>query len=77
MKNNCENCEHLKWESGDVNDPEGFVCTKRRYFMALDFDKAERDHQKKLNNSDYRLRAKICFDPKNEASAQLRDRGEK
>lgn len=67
MKNNCNNCKHLKWEFGDVSDPEGFVCLKREYGKHSGNDwKDEKIHLAKLECEHYREKSKKCFEAKKE-----------
>ena len=59
-KRNCVNCRFLKWETGDVNDPEGWVCTGYGDYRS---PKAESDHLARLESKDYREKAKVCHEP--------------
>lgn len=31
IKMNCNNCMYLEWAEGDVNDPAGFICTRKHF----------------------------------------------
>ena len=55
MKKNCNNCRHLSWEDGDINDPSGYVCQKREYYDSRQ-DKLEKNMQELI----YREKAKKC-----------------
>lgn len=61
-KKNCENCVHLSYEHGDVNDPEGFTCLKR--LNGSETQKQEADLHRKLDSKEYRLKSKRCCDHK-------------
>jgi hypothetical protein len=58
-KRNCNNCRFLKWESGDVNDSEGFVCVGRGGYKT---EKEESKHLNNLSRPEYRERAKVCHE---------------
>jgi hypothetical protein len=59
MTKNCENCVHLEWGFGDINDPEGWVCNAKEY----NTNSEEKRHLDKLDDLNYRLKAKKCFEP--------------
>lgn len=58
----CDNCVHLEWEFGDVNDPDGYVCKKRRYdAINPDIeDRRESNHLSQLARDSYRAKHKKC-----------------
>lgn len=65
-RKNCNNCDNLEYEWGDVNDPEGFVCSKRyeNIWNNISFYAAE-SFLDKLENDNYRYKSKKCFEKSN------------
>lgn len=61
-RKNCNNCDNLEYEWGDVNDPEGFVCAKR--YEEMDFVVGEK-FLDKLESESYRYKSKKCFEKTN------------
>ena len=60
-KKNCNNCAHLSYETGDVNDDEGFVCNRKDFKQGRE----ENEMLRKMESSGYRAWPKKCFVAKN------------
>lgn len=59
MKKNCFNCLHSEYASGDIGDPEGWICNKK------DFQgKEEKKMLKSMERESYLEKAKKCCELK-------------
>lgn len=59
FKSNCYNCEFCTYETGDIGDPEGYVCNRKELYGS-----AEKKMLEKMESSIYMARSKVCFTAK-------------